>query len=105
MSFQFVCENESEYGLVHLGPGKYLSKARHKKIIICRSTLMPLSLLPDVWTKANRAGANAGREPRKAHRGLVYMEPPAVFLVPFTAVQGVPLCPVLYDPEPQPWLA
>lgn len=37
-------------------------------------------------------------DPRKAHRGPVYIQLPAVFLIPLTAVQGVPLCAALQDP-------
>lgn len=79
--------NEREHCLVHLVPSKYLSKARHKEIIICHSTLIPPSPPPDVWTKTNRAGANAGRVCRKGiQRASIYIELPAVLLVSFTAV-------------------
>lgn len=92
-SFQWISSLFVKWKGILLVASKYLSKPRHKVLIICHSTLLPLTLLPDVWTKTNSAGANAGRAPRKAHRGPVYIEQPAVFSVLVPAVQPVPPCP------------
>lgn len=65
--------NESAHCLLHLVPSKYLSKNKlNTRRSLFASTLFPPSPPPDVWTKTNRTGANAGRKPRQAHRGLVY---------------------------------
>lgn len=80
--------NEREHSLVHLVPSKYFSKARHKEIIICHSTLMPLSPPPACLDK------NSGSQCRESTHteGPVYIEMPAVFLVPLKAVYKVCHC-------------
>lgn len=49
------------------------------------------------------SGARACWVAREVHRGPLYIHPPRVCLVPSTAAQGEPLCPVLEDP--QSWCA
>lgn len=79
MNFHFVSEMKGNAAQRTLSRVNIYQKARHKEVIICHSTLIPLSPPPDVWTNTNRVGANVGSAPREAHRGPVYIEPPAEF--------------------------
>lgn len=42
-------------------------------LVICPSALLPLTLLPDVWTKTNRAGAKCWEGTRRRHTEEQYI--------------------------------
>lgn len=98
--FQVCLWNESECFLAYLVPSKYLSKNNSTQ----GNHYWPppfLTSLTSSWCLGKKL-THLESIQGKAYRGPVYIEQPAELLVPFTAAQRGPLCPVHW---PQTWHA
>lgn len=101
MNFQFVCEMKGNTAYCTLSQVNIYQKPDTRKSLFATPPLYLSHLLLMFGQKQTEMEPMQGEHTE----GPVYIELPAVLLVPFTAVQGVPLCPVTVGSTdwPQTW--